>query len=573
MNKLLFAVIYTCISISPALAGNDSVNPEIATQAVHGHSQRKATIAHKFMVSAANPLATQAGVKILKSGGNALDAAIAVQMALNVVEPQSSGIGGGAFLLYYSVKDNKLHVYDGRETAPAGVKENLFLDKEGKPLPFLEAEKGGRSVGTPGVLRMLDMAHRKYGKKNWSSLFEPAVKLAKEGFPFSPRLHGQLANTPHVYDFPKAMKPYVDAQGKLLPMNTQITNPELAKSLYAIGNQGIRVFYEGKIAQDMVKAVQQSPYSQGSLSLDDLKHYKAVEREPMCGDFRSYTVCSMPPPSSGGAIILMAMGILDALPVDIATLAPAGLEAAHYFTEASSLAYADRNRYLADPAFSKVPLDKLLDKGYLARRSAMIQPDKAMPKPKAGLEEHPSTTHISIIDEEGNAVSMTSSIEYAFGSGVSVDGFFLNNQLTDFNFSPTLEDGKTLHPNRVQPNKRPRSSMSPTIVFNKDKQVVLVVGSPGGGRIIEYVLQTLIGLIAWNMDIQEAINLPHYLNMNTKVELEKGSTLESLKPAMEKMGHKVVIADTPSGLHGVQKRDGLLLGGADMRREGLAAGE
>ena len=584
MKNTLRPILFSALLFitTPALAVDDFVNPEFSTKGEH----REAVHAKKYMVSAANPLAVEAGVKILEVGGNAVDAAIATQMVLNVVEPQSSGIGGGGFMLYYDAKSKEIHVFDGRETAPKAADEKLFLDAAGKPLEFMTAVQGGLSVGTPGLLKMLDYAHKNYGKQPWANLFGEAIRISKNGFPFSPRLHDHLKTITHIHAFPESMKPYRTESGELKKVGDYIVNTELSNTFSIIAEQGIKPFYEGELAEDIADAVAHSPIHPGKLAYADLKAYQMKERKVVCAPFRHYKVCSMPPPSSGGITVLQILGILEDLTEDISLLKPTSAQAIHYVTEASRLAYADRNRYLADPDFEDVPAKGLLDDGYIRSRAQLISPGKAMPEATPGVPgqngkkaasipvdtERPSTTHISVIDAQGNAVSMTTSIEYGFGSGLSVRGFLLNNQLTDFSFEPKLPDG-TPHPNRVEAGKRPRSSMSPTLVFDEKSNLLMAIGSPGGGRIIEYVTQTLLGVLAWNLDVQQAINLPHYLNMNGPTELEAGTELEALKPEIEKRGGEVVVQEIPSGLHGIMRVNGALLGGADPRREGVALGK
>lgn len=575
--------VVTCTA-GTAYAVEDSRNPEVTNSVVD--FGRTSVHGKEFMVVSANPHASEAGARILREGGNALDAAFAAQMVLNVVEPQSSGIGGGAFLMYYDAAQEKLFVYDGRETAPAAATPELFLDENGQSLSFMEAVQGGKSVGIPGLLKLVELTHEKHGRAEWPALFADAIRLSRDGFAMSPRLKTLVETATHMHAFPDTLAPYVNKDGSIKAVGDVITNPPLANVFTTIANEGIGPFYTGNIAQDIVKAVQKSAIHPGLLSLKDMKSYEVVEREALCVAYRVYSVCSMPPPSSGGVTVMQTLGILERLPVDIRHFAPLSADAVHYIAEASKLAYADRNRYLADPAYADVPAKKLLDKEYLNRRASLVssrnvrqtaepgQPDADIAAyAVAATREHPSTTHISVVDKEGNAVSLTSSVEYMFGSGLSVHGFVLNNQLTDFNFEPYLEDGKIPHPNRVEAGKRPRSSMSPTIVFNQQHTPVLVVGSPGGSRIITYVLQTLIGVLDWEMDIQDAINMPHYLNMNGPTELESNRNQQPLKAALEARGHSVIFNDAPSGIHGISIDAGGLTGGADPRREGVAIGQ
>jgi gamma-glutamyltranspeptidase / glutathione hydrolase len=581
------ATLLAGAATTAAYAVDDFRNPEITRHNAVPLENRASVKGKRYMITAANPLATQVGADILARGGNAVDAAIATQLALNVVEPQSSGIGGGGFMLYYDAATKKLHIYDGRETAPMEASSTLFLDANGKPLPFMQAVQGGHSVGTPGLLKMLETAHRKHGHTEWSQLFQGAMTLSGQGFPMSPRLHDLLTTTAHVQAFPASMRPFLNAEGNVKAEGEIVINKPLHDTFATLAIKGTKPFYEGAIAADIAKAVETSPIHPGTLSLNDLKKYQVREREPVCAPYREYRVCSMPPPSSGGVTILQALRILEKLQgMDIREAKPVSADAVHLFAEASKLAYADRNRYLADPDFVDVPVAELLDDDYLASRAALIAPDHALKDVKHGTfgeaeqkaafilttEEHPSTTHLSVVDMQGNAVSMTTSIEQGFGSGLSVDGFLLNNQLTDFSFLPNLPDG-TPHPNRVEPGKRPRSSMSPSMVFDKDGKLVMVIGSPGGARIIEYTLQTLIGVLDWDLDIQQAINLPHYLNMNGPTELEANTPAAELKDELEARGHVVKVIDSPSGLHGVVRVGSTLKGGADPRREGVAIGE
>lgn len=532
-------------------------------------SQRSATHAIEQMIASAHPLATQAGLEILRKGGNAMDAAIAVQMVLNVVEPQSSGIGGGGFLLHYDAINAKTNGYDGRETAPEGVKETAFMSPDGKPIPFFEAAAGGEAVGTPGLLKMLWEAHKAHGKLQWNFLFDTAIQLAETGFPVSPRLHGDVVDAPYLAKFPPASKLYTGGkqlEGKAI--DSMLKNPELAATLRTIALQGIDPFYSGRIAEDMVKAVKESPVNPGTLTLEDLGGYEVKEREPICLPYRVYMVCTMPPPSSG-ITLLQALGILEKF--DLQGYKPTEPKTIHVVSDALRLAFADREAQIGDPDFESFSVNRLLDKAYLAERSALIKPDKATDILTSGAaSEPPSTTHISVVDKDGNAVSLTSSIEHVFGSGILVDGFLLNNQMTDFSFTAYV-NGK-LSPNRVEPGKRPRSSMSPTLVFGPDGKLFMVIGSPGGQHIVSYVLQTLLGVLDWGLDIQQAINQPHYAVVGNTIKLEDNSPLVQYRRTLEAMGHKAEAAKLSSGLYGIQREQNFLTGGADARREGTAEG-
>lgn len=532
------------------------------------------------MVAAANPLAVKAGMAMLEAGGNAVDAAVAVQMVLNLVEPQSSGIGGGAFLLHYS-KDGKIAAFDGREVAPAADTPALFLDAKGRPLKFYDAVIGGRSVGVPGTLRMLEAAHRKYGKLPWATLFGPAIALCEQGFPVSPRLHALLLRDKFLPLQEKAKAYFYHADGSPRAVGEKLSNPELAGVFREIAKGGADAFYTGKIARDVVAAVRGQQKNPGLMTEADLSGYRAVERSPVCGNYRAYRLCGMPPPSSGGVAVLQILGMLSRF--DMGSQ-PESLQAVHLMAEAERLAFADRDRYLADPDFESVPLPGLIDPGYLALRSALIRDERAMEKVYPGkppgsarlkteggsaMEFH-STSQISVVDRWGNAVSMTTSIEDGFGSRVMVDGFLLNNELTDFSFDPERE-GKPVA-NRVEPGKRPRSSMSPTFVFDEKGRLYAVLGSPGGPFIIDIVAKTLIAMIDWHLGMADAIALPNVGSIGGPVLLEKGTELEDLKFPLEKLGHEVRIMDLNSGVHGVERIPSGWEGGADPRREGIVLG-
>ena len=537
---------------------------------------------HAFMVAAANPHAVAAGVDILAAGGSAVDAAIAVQMVLGLVEPQSSGIGGGAFMLYFDAAERNVISFDGRETAPAAATPGLFLDRAGAKMKFWDAVVGGRSVGTPGVLRMLEMAHRQYGKLPWPRLFEPAIGLADDGFAVSPRLNELIAGDKHLKRYPAAGAYFHTEAGDPLPVGHILKNPAYAATLREIASGGAAAFYEGRIAHDIVAAVKGATDNPGLLDDADLAGYRAKVRAPVCVGYRGNSVCGMGPPSSGGLTVAMILGILQQFP--LAGLQPGSVEAEHLFIEAARLAYADRALYMADSDFVNVPVAGLLDPEYLARRGRLVAAAKSMGTATAGAPperkterrapdgalEMPSTSHFSIVDGEGNAVSMTTSIESAFGSRLMVRGFLLNNQLTDFSFAP--EQGGKPVANRVEAGKRPRSSMAPTIVLNPDRTLRLVTGSPGGSRIINYAARSVMAVLDWNMDPQSAVARPHVISRNGAVDLEAGTAAEGLKAALEARGHETHVRELTSGLHTILVSGGKLYGGADPRREGTVGG-
>jgi len=548
--------------------------PEAAT----GYQAKKAVYGTEFMVAAANPYASHAGFTILEKGGSAVDAAIAVQLVLTLVEPQSSGIGGGTFMLHWDNKHKEMTTFDGRETAPAAATSALFLDKQSKPLKWIDAVVGGRSVGVPGVMATFKKAHDKYGKLPWATLFEQAITLAENGFVVSPRLEKLLSTNfnPGIYKLSK-INQYFFPNGESLKTGDILVNKKLAKVYRSLAKEGVDVFYQGWIAQKIVDTVQNSKIAPGLLSMKDMAAYQAKERLPVCGPYREFTLCGMAPPSSGGVAVIQILAQLQRF--HLANYPVNSAQAIHLFTQSSRLAFADRERYIADDDYVSVPVAGLLSSEYLAKRSALINPQKDMSKAYAGSPvgavaltdgntiERPSTSHLSIIDAQGNAISMTSSIENAFGSALMVEGFILNNQLTDFSFSP--KDNEQWLANRVQANKRPRSSMAPMMIFNKDKSLKLLVGSPGGSRIINYVSQTIIGVLDWKLNPQEAINLPKVTNRNYVTTLERGTSAQALQPILEAKGHTVHVRDLNSGLHAIELTASGLVGGADPRREGI----
>jgi len=511
---------------------------------------REPVVAKHFMVAAAHPLAVEAGYEMLQRGGSALDAAVAVQAMLGLVEPESSGIGGGAFLLYWSERDKKLRSYDGRETAPAAAKPNRFQQPDGKPMPFMRAVVGGRSVGVPGVLRMLELAHRRHGRLAWAELFAPAIRVAEAGFEPPPRFRRALADE-------KFLRDDAAARAVFYAGGERIRNPEYAATLKIIAAQGAQAFYEGAIAADIVRA---AAARGGDLTEKDVAAYRAVEREPVCGPYRAWRVCSMAPPSSGGVALLQILGMLER--TRFAAAAPQSAEAVHYFSEAGRLAYADRGRYLGDPDYVSVPVQRLLDKAYLDRRAALIG-ERSMGGAIPGDMES-GTSHVSIVAANGDAVSMTTTIESVFGSRVMVRGFLLNNELTDFDFVPGSA-------NALAAGKRPRSSMTPTMVFARG-ELELVIGSPGGSAIINYVAKALVGVLDWKLDVQSAIDLPNFGSRNGPTQLEQGSAHETLAPALAARGHDVEMVPFLSGLHGIERVPGGWRGGADSRRDGIAKG-
>ena len=544
----------------------------------------QAGAADRQMIAAANPHAAEAGLEILRAGGSAVDAAISAQMVLGLVEPQSSGIGGGAFLMHYRADDRLVEAYDGRETAPAAATGDMFLGPDGEPRKFYDAVVGGLSVGVPGVVRMLELAHRDHGRLPWADLFAPAIGLAEQGFAVSPRLHFLIdRDKMRLTTYFPAASYFYDADGEALPVGTVLRNPAYAEVLKEIAANGADAFYEGRVAEDIVATVRDAVLNPGRMTISDITAYKAVKRKPVCGAYRGYRVCGMPPPSSGGVTVAQILGILGQF--DLAAGGPGDPASAHLIAEAGRLAFADRNLYLADTDFVPAPLKGLLDAAYLADRAKLISREKSMGKASAGEPprdhgalspmtddfERLSTTHLSVVDDAGNAVSMTSSVENAFGSRLMTHGFLLNNQLTDFSFQPE-RDGVAIA-NRVEPGKRPRSSMAPTIVTDGDGRLVMAVGSPGGSRIIGYVAKTLVGVIDWKLGMQAAIDLPHVVNRNGRTELEADTPIAALKPALEALGHEVGVGGLNSGLHGILVTPHGLDGGADPRREGVALGD
>ncbi|MGB2819235.1 MAG: gamma-glutamyltransferase [Burkholderiaceae bacterium] len=585
----LGAPVLALVAACSTAPGDRPSQPEASSAFRSGLST---VTARRHMAASANPLATEAGLEMLRAGGTAFDAAIAIQLVLGLVEPQSSGLGGGAFLMHWDGK--QLVAYDGRETAPMAANEKLFLLPDGKAMPFYEAVVGGRSVGTPGAVRLLEVAHGRHGKLPWARLFEPAMRLADTGFAMSPRLNALLASEKYLKADAAAAAYFYQVDGTPKPIGSIVRNPAYAATLRALQAGGADAFYKGAIAADIVKAVR-SHGNAGALAESDLAAYRVKVREAVCTEYRQWRVCGMPPPSSGGVAVAQMLGIFSVR--NIAVVPPVMVngklepqpDAVHLFSEAGRLAFADRGLYLADSDFVPVNVAGLTDPAYLRQRAQLIT-DRSMGTAKPGVPPgtrtafapdvspaKTSTSHISVVDSFGNAVSMTTTIEDVFGSRVMVRGFLLNNQLTDFSFLPEA-DGLPVA-NRVQPGKRPRSSMAPTLVFEKSSgQLVASVGSPGGSQIIGYVAKTLVGVMDWNLDVQQAISLPNFGSRNGPTELEKGQVSGALIDGLKARGHDVRELDMGSGLQGIVRvrlPDGrpAWSGGADPRREGVALGD
>ena len=583
------------VSAGQLAARSDAPAPSVQPEAASGVEVKPGWAMTHFAVAAANPLATEAGFTILRAGGSAVDAAIAVQMVLTLVEPQSSGIGGGAFLMHFD--GDEVSAWDGRETAPADATEDLFLDAEGQPLPFIEAAASGRSVGVPGVLRMLEAAHREHGRLPWADLFVPAIELAERGFAVSARLNTMLAADPVLREDAAAAAFYYDASGEPWPVGHVLANPALAAILREISVSGADALHAGPVARDMVTRVVNHPRGAGSLSEHDLDAYRPVKRAPLCTDWRTLRVCGFPPPSSGHLTVMQIIGILDGLPSQADAL-DAGLPSEawlHRFLEAARLAFADRALYIADPDFVTAPggdWNTLLAPAYLQTRAGLIG-ERSMGRAEAG-DPAPvtarlapqseqtgfGTSHISIVDAFGNAVAMTTTIESAFGARILADGgtglaggYLLNNELTDFSFRPHDEAGVPIA-NRVEPGKRPRSSMSPTLVFDAGSGELLAsLGSPGGAAIIHYTARALWAIFDWGLDAQRALDLPHAVTLGGPVFMEEGRWPEATLEALRARGHEVSERELTSGLQAIQRTADGWFGGADPRREGVVMGE
>jgi len=580
--------------------GNFTYTVPDQPEGASGYTEKPGWATQKFAVAAANPLATDAGYQVLKAGGSAVDAAIAVQMVLTLVEPQSSGIGGGAFLLHYDGK--AVQAYDGRETAPAAADEKLFLGADGKPLPFYDAVVGGRSVGVPGTVRMLELAHQQYGKLPWARLFDPAITLAERGFKVSARLNSLLASEKYLRNDPVAAAYFYRPDGSARAVGETLRNPELAQVLRQVAQGGSKALLEGDVAKAIVDKVQGHPTNPGKLSLQDLAAYQPIKRDPLCFDYRvamrDFSVCGMPPPSSGALAIGQILGILGQTTAASLPLQD-GIPSAqwlHLYTEAARLAFADRALYVADPAFVQAPGGNWMNMvapGYLAQRASLIDPAPGAQTMKTAKPGNPAgvktsfapmpdqieygTSHISIVDAYGKAIAMTTTIEDGFGARQMVRGFLLNNELTDFSFAPTDATGAPIA-NRVQPGKRPRSSMAPTLVFDKASgELLMSGGSPGGALIIHYTAKTLYGVLNWGLLPQQAINLPNFASLNGPTMLEEKRFPAATVDALKARGHEVREVNMTSGLQAITRGQAhgqtVWFGGADPRREGIVMGD
>lgn len=630
----LFTALTAATSSAPSLAQTAS-----APEAASGFTVRPAVQGKRFMAVTANRHATNAAFEILKAGGSAIDAAIAAQLVLGLTEPQSSGIGGGAFILHFDARADgrnagrtpapnaershgptpapipaptaerppAVRAYDGRETAPAAAQANRFTGADGKLLSYAAAVGSGLSVGVPGTLRVMELAHQQHGKLPWARLFVPAINMAQSGFALSPRLHALLTRDPllrndaaalsYFYQPDAAAPPAValpaqtgavsasaPVQAAALPVGTLLRNPDYAATLRTIAREGAQAFYRGEIARDIAAAVQ-SHARAGDLSEADLASYAAKERAPICGTYRAERICGMPPPSAGGIAVLAMLGVLEHF--DLAALRPDSTQAVHLFSEAGRLAFADRDHYIADPDRVRVPAQGLIDPAYLKARSALIRPERSMGRATHGTPpgvttafgadatiEAEGTSHLSIVDAEGNAVAMTTTIESAFGARIMVRGFLLNNQLTDFSWIENGgEAGNPAAANAVDGGKRPRSAMAPTLVFDGTGKLEYILGSPGGPPIINYVAKALVGLIDWNLPLADTFAQPHYGSRNRATEIEKGTRIEALALPLKAMGHEISIGEFTSGYTGIAITPAGLTGAADPRREGTARGE
>ncbi|WP_063649928.1 gamma-glutamyltransferase [Aliivibrio fischeri] len=560
--------------VSFSAQSTDNIAPEAST----GLTKQNLVKGKEWMIASANPYASEAGAEMLRKGGNAIDAMVATQLVLGLVEPQSSGIGGGAFLVYWDAKKQDLTTFDGRETAPLAVTPKLFQDQKGEPLKFYDAVVGGRSVGTPGTIKLMWDTHEKLGKLDWKTLFKPAITLATEGFIVSPRLAKLVDNDQEFLQRSPVTKAYFfNKDGSPIKADQQLKNPQYANTLKAISEQGAKAFYQGEIAEDIVNTVRNETSNPGVLNLIDFTTYQVKEREPVCAPYRQYAICGMGPPSSGALALGQIMGILSHYPMS--NMGKDNVQSWRLLGDASRLAFADRGKYMADSDYVPMPTQGLLDKNYLEQRAQLLQGENALVETTAGSPpwshannyaldeaiELPSTSHFSIVDNERNVVSITTTIENGFGSRLMVRGFLLNNELTDFSFRSHV-NGVPIA-NRIEPGKRPRSSMAPTIVM-KDNKPYIAIGSPGGSQIIGYVAKTLVAHLDWGLNLQQAIDLPNMNNRFGAFEIEKDTPAEAWVPKLEKLGFKVQVKELNSGVQAIKLQENSLIGAADPRREG-----
>jgi len=599
LNKIIPSImgflVFLWVALSSTLAQekNDLLQPEVDVEigtefskisdlvaySLDAKNNGESVVGNDWMIVTANPYATDIGAAILRGGGTAADAMVAAQAVLGLVEPQSSGMGGGGFLVWYDSKSGELTTLDGRETAPLLANDRLFQNYNGEPIKFWDAVIGGRSVSVPGMPALLELAHSKWGKVQWADLFKKATALAEHGFIVSDRLSGLLEHEHTRMSSSTKAKSYFFPKGQPLAQGELLINRDYAALMRQLADNGSDIFYFGPIADAIVYKVRENTRNPGLLNHEDLANYAVKERPALCTKFRNYEVCGMGPPSSGAIGVGQILGMINKFPKgkirDPQTLRLIG--------DATRLAFADRGRYVADGDFVSVPTKELVEEQYLSKRASLLNRRNAIPVVTAGEPigslthrwapdlsiEKPSTTHVSIIDAYGNALSLTSSIENAFGSRLMTNGFLLNNQLTDFSFRSSANG--TPIANRVEGGKRPRSSMAPTIVL-EDGKIVLVIGSPGGSRIIPYVSNTIVAILDWGLDVQEAVSQPHAVNRFGIYEIEEGTSLTGLKKWLQELGYEIKERPLNSGLNVILKKDGKLYGGSDPRREGIAIG-
>ncbi|RUO30854.1 gamma-glutamyltransferase [Aliidiomarina sedimenti] len=571
-NSVLYSLVTSLTLVLSACSQSDV--------SLEDHSERNAHIHRTHAVVTSNKHASEIGREILRAGGNAMDAAVASQIALTFVEPHETGLGGGGFMLYFDAESGEQFMYDGREIAPATAEEDWF-QWWGWPLHHYLAVTRGRSVGVPGMLAMLHKAHQDHGQLEWNELFTATIELADAGIPMPPRLQRQMAADRTLGWFGDVKDMFETSLGSDEP---RLRNPELAATLSRLAAEGPDAFYLGSIGDAYrARAAQRWPM-RGELTAEDFASYEAVLRDPLCGEYRGWRICSAAAPSSGSITMLQILGMLE--PHDVGSMQPDSPEFIHLYAEASRLAFADRQYYIGDPAFATVDGEALVNPDYLAQRSRLIRSGRAARQANPGEpygrleiddaepvreDDEYGTSHLSVVDSKGNAVALTGSIEAPFGSRMVAAGLMLNNQLTDFAFEPTLSD--RLSPNRVEPGKRPRSSMAPTFIFNAEGELTYILGSRGGSRIIGYVTKTVIGIIDWQLSLQRSIDLPNLLHRGERLEVERGTNLQDRVEALEALGHEVDLETLDSGVHGIERVDDGWRGAADKRMEGAVYGD